>query len=123
MSTQITNFGRNGVSDWLVQRATAVICAAYAIVLVGYLVLTPEVTYQQWKDLFSHTGMQIFTLITLLAICAHAWIGMWTTGTDYLRVHTMGEGADRVRFIYQIICILVLFVYLTWGFKILWGSA
>lgn len=122
MATQVTSFSRNGVSDWLVQRITAVIVAVYSVVLVSYLLFQPEVTYQQWSELFSHTWMQVFTLITLLATCAHAWIGMWTLGTDYLRVHTIGDSADTLRFIYQLVCILVLVVYLFWGISILWGS-
>ena len=122
MVTQVTSFSRNGVSDWLVQRITAVVVAVYSLVLVGYLAYQSGVTYQQWSDLFSQTWMQVFTLITLLATCAHAWIGMWTAGTDYLRVHTTGESADTLRFIYQITCMLVLVVYLIWGVKILWGN-
>jgi len=122
MVTQVTSFSRNGVSDWLVQRITAVVVAIYSVVLVGYLLLQPEVTYQEWSALFSQTWMQVFTLITLLATCAHAWIGMWTAGTDYLQVHTTGESANTLRFIYQIVCMLVLVVYLIWGVKILWGN-
>ena len=122
MVTQVTSFTRNGVSDWLVQRITAVVVAIYSVVLVAYLLFQPAVTYQQWSDLFSQTWMQVFTLMTLLATCAHAWIGMWTVGTDYLRVHTVGESANALRFIFQLGCILVLVVYLIWGIKILWGN-
>lgn len=122
MVTQVTSFTRNGVSDWLVQRVTAVIVAIYSVVLVAYLLFQPAVTYQQWSDLFSQTWMQVFTLMTLLATCAHAWIGMWTVGTDYLRVHTVGESANALRFIFQLGCMLVFVVYLIWGIKILWGN-
>jgi succinate dehydrogenase membrane anchor subunit len=122
MVTQVTSLGRNGVSDWLVQRITAVLLATYTLVLVGYLASLPEVTYRQWTGLFSHTWMQVFTLVTLLATCAHAWIGMWTLGTDYLRVRTTGKNANTMRFIYQLGCMLVLVTYLLWGVKILWGN-
>ena len=122
MVTQVTSFTRNGVSDWLVQRITAVVVAIYTVVLVAYLLFQPAVTYQQWSDLFSQTWMQVFTLMTLLATCAHAWIGMWTVGTDYLRVHTVGESDNALRFIFQLGCMLVFVVYLIWGIKILWGN-
>ncbi len=122
MVTQVTSFSRNGVSDWLVQRVSAVILAAYTVVVVGYVLLVPEMSWFVWSGLFSQTWMQVFTLVTLLATCAHAWVGMWTIGTDYLRTHTMGQGANLVRFTYEIFCILVTLVYLIWGIRILWGN-
>jgi succinate dehydrogenase hydrophobic anchor subunit len=33
----------------------------------------------------------------------------------------MGEKAEALRFIYQIVCILTLIIYLIWGVQILWG--
>ncbi|MFP6807571.1 MAG: succinate dehydrogenase, hydrophobic membrane anchor protein [Pseudomonadales bacterium] len=122
MVSQVTSFSRNGVSDWLLQRATAWILTAYTIVLFGYIVSQPEITYQEWRALFSQTWMQVFTVIALLSTCAHAWIGLWTVGTDYIRSHLMGDGADTLRFIYQIVCISILVVYLVWGIQILWGN-
>ena len=122
MVRQVSSFARTGVFDWLVQRVTAVIVAIYSVVLVAYLLLQPELTYQQWSGLFSRTWIQVFTLMTVIATCAHAWIGMWTIGTDYLRVHTIGERADALRLTYQLGCLLVLVIYLIWGIKILWGN-
>lgn len=121
MVTQVTSFSRNGVSDWLVQRVTAWILTIYTLVLLGWLLWQPEISYQEWRGLFSQTWMQVFTILALIATCAHAWIGMWTVGTDYIRVHLIGEGADRLRFIYQIFIILSLVVYLIWGIQIFWG--
>ena len=113
---------RSGLSDWLIQRVSAIVVALYIIILLGWILLAGEVTYVTWRELFSSTWMQLFTLITLLATCAHAWIGMWTIGSDYLRSRTLGEGADTLRHVYQIMCILILLVYFFWGVKILWGS-
>ena len=113
---------RSGVFDWLIQRVSAIVVALYIIILLGWILLAGEVTYVTWRELFSSTWMQLFTVITLLATCAHAWIGMWTIGSDYLRSRTLGEGADTLRHVYQIMCILILLVYFFWGVKILWGS-
>ena len=122
MVTQVTSLGRNGMADWLVQRVTAVILAAYTVVLVGYVAFQGDMSYEAWKGLFNTTWMQVFTLVALLSTCAHGWIGMWTIGTDYIRTHTMGEGANSTRLIYQIGSALILVVYLVWGIKILWGN-
>ena len=39
--------------------------------------------------------------LAIVATCVHAWIGMWTIGTDYLRGRTMGPKGDSLRSIYQ----------------------
>lgn len=121
MVTQATSFSRNGVSDWIVQRATAYVLAAYTVFIVAYVLLNRDMTYAQWQTLFEQTWMQVFTLLALLSTCAHAWIGMWTVGTDYMREHYFGSSANGIRFVYQVVCVLVIACYLIWGVKILWG--
>ncbi len=113
---------RSGVSDWLVQRVSAIVLAAYTLCILGYVLINPDLTYAQWSAFFQSTGMQVFTMLALVSTCAHAWIGMWTVGSDYLREHTLGAKATSLRFIYQIGCILVIIAYLIWGINILWGN-
>lgn len=122
MVTQVTSFSRNGVSDWIVQRVSAYILATYTILLVGIMLLQGEISYSDWQALFSQTWMQVMTLLTILATCAHAWIGMWTIGTDYIREHYFGASADGLRLVYQVGCVLLLVVYVIWTVKILWGN-
>ncbi len=114
MVASITNFGRNGLYDWLMQRVTAVVLAAYTIFLLAYLVMNPELDYPQWATLFEATWMRIFSLMAILSLGAHAWIGLWTISTDYIK-------STGVRFIFQAACGLVMFVYVVWGIQILWG--
>jgi succinate dehydrogenase / fumarate reductase, membrane anchor subunit len=122
MVRQVMSFTGSGMADWVVQRVTAYVLAVYVVVLVGYVLLHKGLTYADWQHLFSQSWMQIFTLLALLSTCAHAWVGMWTIGTDYIREHYFGSGADGIRLIYLVGCVLVLAVYLIWGIKILWGN-
>lgn len=122
MVTQVTSMSRSGVSDWVIQRISAIVLAAYSLCILGYIVMHPDLTYAEWTAFFNNTGMQIFTMLALISTCAHAWIGMWTVGSDYLREHTLGEKASSLRFIYQIGCILLIVGYLIWGINILWGN-
>ena len=39
---------------------------------------------EEWKALFEQTWMRIFSLLAILSLAAHAWIGMWAVLTDYL---------------------------------------
>lgn len=122
MVTSAASLSRNGVTDWIIQRVTAVILALYTLFICGYLLNNPELTHADWVHLFDQSWVRVFTLLALLATCAHAWIGMWTIGTDYIRAHYFGRAADACRFIYLIGCVLIILVYLLWGLQILWGT-
>ena len=37
MITNVTSFSRSGLSDWLLQRVTAVVMAAYTVFITAYL--------------------------------------------------------------------------------------
>ena len=115
MVTNITSFGRSGLSDWLMQRVSAVILALYTVFIVAYLLFNPNLDYYAWSGLFSQTWMRIFSLLAFISIAAHAWIGLWTVNTDYLK-------STRLRVGVQTLIILAIFVYLVWGIQILWGA-
>jgi succinate dehydrogenase / fumarate reductase membrane anchor subunit len=121
MVKHVTSFGRSGLSDWLIQRVSAVILGFYFVGLLAYMLLSPELGYSEWKALFSSTWMRIASIAALLALCAHAWIGMWTVATDYLTEALLGPKGPGIRFLFNAICILLIFVYLVWGVQILWG--
>lgn len=114
MVTTITSYGRSGLADWLVQRVSAVILAAYSIFMVAYLLLNPQVDFAHWQTLFNGTSMRIFSLMALLSLGAHCWIGLWSISTDYLKHFA-------VRFSFQMLVGLLMFIYTIWGVQLLWG--
>jgi len=109
----VTNIGRNGVQDWIIQRASAYILAFYTLFLLGFFATT-DVDFQVWQALFDQAWFKIFTLLALLSIGAHAWVGLWTVSTDYIK-------SAMQRFLFQAAFILVIFVYVVWGIQIIWG--
>ncbi|MBA1189475.1 succinate dehydrogenase, hydrophobic membrane anchor protein [Enterobacterales bacterium AW_CKDN230030176-1A_HGKHYDSX7] len=121
MVTNVTNLSRSGLYDWMAQRVSAVVLAAYFIFLFGYLVTHPGLEYAQWHALFSGNLMRIFSLLAFVALGAHAWVGMWTVTTDYLTPLAIGKSATAVRFLAQAICGIAMFAYFVWGVQILWG--
>ncbi|GAA6167243.1 succinate dehydrogenase, hydrophobic membrane anchor protein [Sessilibacter corallicola] len=121
MVTAVTSFGRSGLYDWLIQRVSAVVLAAYTIFLVVYLVANPGLTYDQWSGLFDQLWMRVFSLVTLLSIIAHAWIGLWSVLTDYLTARAIGAKAVVARIVAQVILGAVAITYTVWGVEILWG--
>ena len=127
MVTSITSFGRSGLSDWLVQRVTAVILLAYTVFIVWQLVCGTD--YQQWSALFDQTWVRVFSLLALLSMLAHAWIGLWAVSTDYLVEHVLriktneflAARANLLRWAFQGACGVVAFYYLVWGIQVLWS--
>ncbi|BBP75442.1 MULTISPECIES: succinate dehydrogenase, hydrophobic membrane anchor protein [Pseudomonas] len=121
MVTNVTNLSRSGLYDWMAQRVSAVVLAAYFLFLIGYIIANPGLGYAQWHELFSHGWMRIFSLLALVALGAHAWVGMWTIATDYLTPMAFGKSATVVRFLFQVVCGVAMFAYFVWGVQILWG--
>jgi succinate dehydrogenase / fumarate reductase membrane anchor subunit len=121
MVTNVTNLSRSGLYDWMAQRVSAVVLALYTLFLLGYLVFNPGLGYEEWSALFSQNWMRIFSLLTLVALSAHAWVGMWTISTDYLTPMSLGKWATTGRLLFLALCVLAIFVYFVWGVQILWG--
>jgi succinate dehydrogenase / fumarate reductase membrane anchor subunit len=121
MVTNVTNFSRSGLYDWMAQRVSAVVLAVYFIFLLGFVAAHPGLTYADWHGLFSQHWMRIFSLLALLALSVHAWVGMWTITTDYLTNMAIGKWATGVRFLVQAACGMLMFVLFAWGVQILWG--
>ncbi len=103
-----------GLRDWLVQRITAVVMAAYAIFIAGYTVLHPNLGYDIWTALFSGNVMRSFSLLFLLAAYAHAWVGVRDIVMDYVK-------PAGVRLVIHVLVILTLILYAIWSVQILWG--
>lgn len=121
MVTSVTSFGRSGLYDWLIQRVGAAVLAAYTIFITAYLILNPDLTYEQWHALFGQLWVRVFSLAALLSFISHAWIGLWSVLTDYLTNRLMGSKATVLRIFAQILLGAVSATYLVWGIEILWG--
>ena len=121
MVTAVTNLGRSGLSDWVVQRVSAIFLALYTIFIVVYLLLNPDLTFAQWSELFSQLWMRIFSLLVILSIIAHGWIGLWGVLTDYVTQRMVGDSALTMRILILFTYTLVNVVFLVWGIEILWG--
>jgi succinate dehydrogenase / fumarate reductase membrane anchor subunit len=103
-----------GIGDWLLQRLTAVVMAAYTVVFVACVLMHPPAAYAEWKALFSGTLFRLATMLFIAALLYHAWIGMRDILMDYLH-------ATSVRLAMEVAVGLALLLYLLWAVSILWG--
>ena len=121
MVKSLISIGRSGLSNWLLQRVSALIMSAYLIFMLAYFFVNPSPSYTQWSGLHSSLAMRIFSLVTILAIAAHAWIGIWCVLTDYITVRLIGPKATPIRMFLQLAMIAVILFYVVWTLDILWG--
>jgi succinate dehydrogenase / fumarate reductase membrane anchor subunit len=121
MVTSVTSLGKNGLYDWVIQRATAVVLGVYFLCMMGFLISTPDLTYAQWHAFMSSTYMRVFSLLALISMGAHAWVGLWVVSTDYITTRQLGAIATPLRIAFQAGFVLVTIVYVIWGVQILWG--
>lgn len=119
--THATSLTRSGLSDFLVQRVSAVILALYTLCVLGFFLTVPDLDHAALTGYFGHPVMKLFSTLAVLSIAAHAWIGMWTVGTDYIRPHYFGAHATGWRIAYQAICLTLLFAFVAWTLPMFWG--
>ena len=105
-----------GLRDWLIQRITAGVMAVYSVALAGYLLIKQYVDYDVWTGLFASQTVRTFTLLFLLCLFYHAWIGIRDIVMDYVK-------PAGVRLVIHVLVILTLLLYTIWSVQILWGMS
>ncbi|KTD46762.1 succinate dehydrogenase, hydrophobic membrane anchor protein [Legionella rubrilucens] len=115
MVTNVTSLTGNGLKDWLIQRATAVYLLFYTLFLMGFLIVHPQMAYHQWQSLFACNWFKVASVIALGAISLHAWIGVWTVTTDYMK-------CTMLRVSVQMAVVVWLLGQFIWGLMIVWGQ-
>ena len=108
---------------WFLQRYTAI----YFLLFLGYL------DFIFFTDSFSFKFVnESFTLKVLLSIfiilaCLHAFVGLWTIGTDYLTTRTLSfvssflsTYANFLRKCFELISILLGLSLIIFYFLIIW---
>ncbi len=114
MVKSVLGVNHQGLTDWIIQRTSAIVMAAWSLWLIFYILLHPELSFAEWHSLFAHTGVKIATILFITALLYHAWIGMWTVFTDYIKCAVIRAIAD-------FLTLLMLFACFAWGVLILWS--
>jgi succinate dehydrogenase / fumarate reductase membrane anchor subunit len=101
-----------GMGDWLAQRITAVVMAAYTVIAIGVLLKHQPLSHAVLRELFSQGWMRIATLLFAVSLAWHAWVGVRDILMDYIK-------PDGLRLTLQVFFILLLAGYLSWAAQIL----
>lgn len=114
MVNRIVTGAHYGLRDWLAQRVTAVVMVAYSLFVAGWLLWHPAAGYDAWTGLFSGSVMRSCSLLFLLCVYYHAWIGVRDIVMDYIK-------PTLIRLAIHVGVILILLLYAIWSVQILWG--
>ena len=104
-----------GLMDWLLQRLTAVLMAAYTLLLLGVALWNGGVDYALWRGLFGNSVFKLATFLFMVALLYHAWIGVRDIFMDYVK-------PVGVRLTLHFATASLLVAYLGWTIQILWGA-
>jgi succinate dehydrogenase / fumarate reductase membrane anchor subunit len=102
-----------GLRDWLAQRVSAVVLLVYTVVLLGAVLFTPDLGYGTWAGLFASVWMKVATLLAVIALIWHAWVGVRDIYMDYVK-------PTGVRLVLQVATVVALIGYAIWAVIILW---
>lgn len=103
-----------GLRDWLGQRVTAGLMAAFTVAVMAQVLLTKgAIGYAQWAGIFATQWMKVLTFVVILALIYHVWVGMRDIWMDYVQ-------AVAVRLLLQIFSIVWLVGCAGWAIQVLW---
>jgi succinate dehydrogenase / fumarate reductase membrane anchor subunit len=113
MVNRVVTGAHYGLRDWLIQRITAVVMVLYILALAAYLLMQTYLDYDVWTALFSGQVVRTFSLLFLLSLFYHAWVGIRDIVMDYIK-------PAGVRLLILVLVILALILYVIWSVQILW---
>jgi succinate dehydrogenase / fumarate reductase membrane anchor subunit len=102
-----------GLRDWLAQRVTAVLMAIYTVAVGIYAVFLLPPGYDAWAGLFVPLSMKVATLVMILALVYHVWVGMREIFMDYVK-------PTWIRLSAYVLTLLWLAACAVWSVQILW---
>jgi succinate dehydrogenase / fumarate reductase, membrane anchor subunit len=94
-----------GFKDWLSQRLTAVVMAVFTIVLLGAFLVSKDKGYVAWAGLFSNTWMKMLTIVALVCMSYHMWVGVRDIWMDYVKSTGVRLGLQMATILWIIGCL------------------
>lgn len=102
-----------GVIDWLVQRITGVLMAAYTLVVAFALSEGVGASYESWRAFMSAGLMRFVTFLFVVSLCWHVWVGVRDIWMDYIQ-------PAGIKLALHVLTLLALIGYAGWATQIIW---
>jgi succinate dehydrogenase / fumarate reductase, membrane anchor subunit len=102
-----------GVIDWLAQRITGVVMAAYTLVVAFALSEGVGKSHESWHGFMAVGLMRFVTFLFIVSLCWHAWVGVRDIWMDYIQ-------PAGIKLVLHVLTLLVLIGYAGWALRIIW---
>jgi succinate dehydrogenase / fumarate reductase membrane anchor subunit len=84
--------GFTGLPAWGVQRAGALYMLAFMLAAVVSLAVHPRSTFVAWAGWVHSPIVSISSLLFVLALCSHMWVGLRDVLLDYAKPASLRRG-------------------------------
>ena len=112
---RLTTGAHYGGRDWIAQRVTAALIVLFTLVLLLSVLFTSgPISYDTWAGIFAPQWMKFLTLVTVVALAWHAWIGVRDIWMDYVK-------PAGIRLLLQVLTVLWLVGSIVYFAKVLWS--
>lgn len=75
----------SGLKAWAIQRITAIYIGVFALYLLLTMLFAMPDDYVAWRAWFANPAMGIATLLFVLSVLMHAWVGVRDVLLDYVK--------------------------------------
>ena len=108
-----------GSTLFYTQRFSAILLFGYSVWLLAFFMFNQPLEYSAWILFTDQINFLILTSLVAFITAIHAFIGLWTIGTDYFTSRTLGflspaiaRYADLIRGFYYVLFVL-------WGLSVI----
>jgi succinate dehydrogenase / fumarate reductase, membrane anchor subunit len=86
----------------------------YTVLFLGLMFGAQTIDYAVWREIFALQWMKLATLLALVSIYLHAWVGVRNILMDYVK-------PNAIRFVLFVVVICWLVACAGWSVQILWS--
>lgn len=104
---------RYGLVDWLAQRITGVVMAAFMLIVAVALTQGVGSSFESWRSFMSAGLMRFISFVFIVSVCWHAWVGMRDLWMDYVQ-------PAGIKLALHVLTLVVLVGYAGWAMQIIW---
>lgn len=116
MSSRSSGSAQYGLSEWLVQRVSALYLAGFVLWLTLHLLTAPPTDYVTWKAWFGQGGVRLAFALAYASVLVHTWVGVRSVLLDYLK-------PAWLRLLVQLTLGMVLLTLALWATQIILSEA
>jgi succinate dehydrogenase / fumarate reductase, membrane anchor subunit len=104
------------ISEWWLQRISAVLVTAYVVLVLGLLLVKGTPDAAQWQSLFANTGFKLATLMAIIATAYHGLVGVLHVWPDYVKNRAVLAVLNAYTWL-AAVAVVVWTVYILFGMK------